>query len=259
MGKDGRMIRTSPNTTLRAAAVVLAAAVLPFLTPRASAQQVVDLFAGAIGTPTQLSISTTTLSGAQSTGGGFGPTYTGTLSLNGGSNDTLSEGFVNPGTGNALFISQTGTALLGGSATASKTFGAILAANTTYSFTLTRANAAAVNLLGSFGISLSNSVSGAFLNTSTGQGLAGIVDVLGLFGTAGTTSNFTFTTPANYNPAGNLAVTFTENLPVNALAGSITLTGASINQVPEPGTVAAMLLGAGGLVALRFRRRLAAA
>ena len=262
VGKDGRnMIRTSPATIHRAAAIILAAAVLPFLTPHtAYAQQVVDLFGGAIGTPTQLSVSTPGLPAAPSTattGGTFGPGYTGSLTLGLSTGTTLSESFSNPGTGNALSFTLTGTAAGGINATAAKTFGAILSPNTTYAFTLTRANAAAVNLLGTFGVSMSNSISGAFLNTTSGQGLAGIVDVLGLFGTTGTTSTFTFTTPATYNPTGNLTVTFTENVLANAASGNITLNGASINQVPEPGTVAAMLLGAGGLVALRFRRRLA--
>lgn len=255
------MIRTSSATIRRAAAVVLAAAVLPFLAPRASAQQIVDLFGGTIGTPTGLSVSTPGLPALPSTAntsGAFGPGYNGTLVLGTSSGTTFSEGFSNLGTGNALTFTLAGTAALGSSATASKTFGAILAANTTYAFTLTRANAAAIGLLSNVGISLSNSLSGAFLNTTSGLGLLGAVDVISLFGATGTTATFTFTTPVNYNPAGNLQVTFTDTLLATAVSGTTTLSGASINQVPEPGTVAAMLLGAGGLVALRFRRRLAA-
>ena len=88
------------------------------------------------------------------------------------------------------------------------------------------------------------------------MGLVQTVDVLGLFGTTGTTSSFTFTTPANYVAAGTLGVTITGNLPVNAAGGSYVFTGASVTQVPEPHTVAAMLVGAGGFAVLRFRRRL---
>ena len=255
------MIRTSPATIRRAAAVVLAAAAFSFNIHHASAQQVVDLFGGTIGTPTQLSVFTPglpALPSSASTSGSFGPGYSGTLALGISSGTTLTEGFTNPGTGNDLAFTLAGPAAVGTSATATKAFGAILSPNTTYSFTLTRVNAAAVSLLGTFGVSLSNSVSGAFLDTTSGQGLAGAVDVLGLFGT-GNTSTFTFTTPASYNPQGNLGVTFTENVLATAANGGISLSGASINQVPEPNTFAAMLLGAGGLIALRFRRRLRAA
>ena len=247
------MIRTSPATIRRAAAVVLAAAAFSFTTHRASAQTSVDLFAGPLGATTQLSTNPLTASGT------FGPGYTGTVTLNAAVNNVLSEGFSPNGASNSFFISQSGLATLGGTTTASKSFGAILTPNTAYSFTLTSSTAAAVSLLGSFQVALYNgspATATPFVNTATGTGLVGVVNLLGLFNATNTSATFNFTTPANYNPANGLGLTFTGNLPVNAAGGSLVFSSASINQVPEPHTIVAMLLGAGGLVVLRLRRRL---
>ncbi len=251
------MIRTSPATIRRAAAVVLAAAVLSFSNQRASAQTSVDLFAGTLGATTQLSTNPLTASGP------FGPGYNGTVTLNASVNNILSEGFSPNGTGsNSFFINQTGIATLGGTTVATKLFGGILTANTTYAFTLTSSTAAAVSLLGSFQVALYNgdpATATPFVNTATGTGLSGVVNLLGLFNATNQNATFNFTTPANYNAATGLGLKFTGNLPVNAAAGSLVFNSASINQVPEPHTVVAMLLGAGGLVVLRLRRRLHAA
>ena len=217
------MIRTSPATIYRAVAIVLAAAVLPFLTPRASAQTSLDLFAGAIPNtvtdPATLSVtSIVALNSNNSATGLFGVTgYSGTVALTNGVINTLSEGFASTNGANAYSIAQSGALTLGGSTTAAKSFGPQLTANTAYTFALTRSNGSAVGLLGSFNIALNNGGVN-FVNTATGQGLSGTVDVLGIFGSNGV-ATFNFTTPANYVPANGFGVTFSGSLPANAAGG----------------------------------------
>ena len=263
MRKDGRMIRTSPDTIRRAAAVLLAVAALPFLTANASAQTL-DLFAGAIpntpGDPATLSVTSAAAinSTTSSASGLFGVTgYSGTVSLTTAVINTVGEGFALNNGANVFTIAQNGGVATSINTSAAKSFGTQLAVNTTYLFTLTKSAGSTVSALGSFNIALDNGGT-TFVNTATGQGLVGTVNVLSLFGNTGA-ATFNFTTPANYVPANGLGVTFSSSLPASALGTSFTFTGASITQVvPEPATAAAMLLGAGGLVTLRFRRRLAA-
>ena len=251
------MIRTSPNACHRAAATFVAAAVLSLTTHRAAAQTSIDLLAGTIGTPASLQASTglITLSGATTTGT-FGVNgYSGSVTVGAGTVNTLSEGFTAPGGSNDFVITETGLAGAAETTVATKTFttGPQLAANTTYAFTLTRTTASAVGLLNRFDISLSDG-GAIFLNTANQTGLLNAVDVLGLFGT-NNTATFQFTTPATITGT-NLGVTFTGDLPVNAVADQFVFTGATITQVPEPRSVVALLLGAGGLAVLRCRRRL---
>ncbi len=223
-----------------------------------------DLFAGPIpngaGDPATLSVTSAMAvnSTTSSASGLFGVTgYSGTVSLTTAVVNTVGEGFALNNGANAFTISQSGGIGASINTSAAKSFGPQLAGNTTYSFTLTKSTGSTVSALGSFSIALDNGGT-TFVNTATGEGLAGTVNVLSLFGNIGA-ATFNFTTSANYVPANGLGVTFSSSLPASALGTSFTFTGASINQVvPMPGTVAVMLLGAGGLVTLRFRRRLAA-
>ena len=260
MRNDGRMIRTSPSIIRRAAAIILAATVLPFLAPRVSAQTL-DLFAGPIpntvGDPATLSVTSalTVNSTTTSASGLFGVVgYSGTVSVTTTVANTVSEGFALSNGANQFTIAQSGGLGTSISTTASKSFGTQLLANTLYVFTLTKTAGSTVSALGSFDITLDNGGVN-FVNTATGQGLAGTVNVLSLFGNTGA-ATFQFTTPTGYIPANGLGVTFTSSLPASALGTSFTFAGAAITQVvPEPHTVVATLLGVGGLVVLRIRRR----
>ena len=248
------MIRTSPHTTHRAAAIVLAAAVLPFLANHARAQQSVDLFGPAVTASSLLTATTGTLALGATQTGTFGPGYAGTVNIGTGVTDTVTERFDPLGTSNSFTISQTGLAAAGTNTSAGKTFGVSLTPGGTYNLTLTRTTGFTVGLLGNLTFSLTENGTSVLGNT-TGQGLLGAVDLLGLFGANGV-ATFQFTVPAT--ATGPLAVNISSTLPVGAANGSYTFATATVNQVvPEPSTVAAMLLGAGGLVTLRFRRRLA--
>ena len=250
------MIRILPNTTRRAAAVVLAAAVLPFLTNHARAQQSIDLFGPALTASSPLTAATGLAALGATQTGSFGPGYAGTVQIGTGVVDTVTERFDPLGTSNSFTISQTGLAGVGTATAAGKTFGSSLISGGTYNLTLTRTTGFTAGLLGNLTFSLTESGT-SVLGSTTGQGLLGAVDLLGLFGTNGV-ATFQFTVPAN--ATGPLTVNINSTLPVGAGDGSYTFATATVNQVvPEPGTVAAMLLGAGGLVTLRFRRRLAAA
>ena len=250
------MIRTSPNPTYRAAAV-LAAAVLSLTTHHASAQQNVDLFGGTLGAPAMLSLVGNGVSTNQSTGGAFGPGYNGTVSFGAATVSNLTEGFNPLTTGanatNSFTVNQTGIVGVAGSTSATKTFGVSLTPGATYALTLTRTTGFTVGLLGSVNVVLSAGGT-PFVNTATNPGALGIVDVLSLFGT-NNTATFQFTVPSN--ATGALGVNLATTETANVLTGMYTFQSATISQVvPEPRTVVTLLLGAFGLALLHFRHRL---
>lgn len=144
-----RMIRTSPNLTHRAAALV-AAAVFSFTTHHASAQQTVDLFGGTLGSPAMLSLVGNGISTNQSTSGAFGPGYNGTASFGVATVSDLTEGFTSLTTGpnatNSFYVNQTGILGVAGATTATKTFGVSLTPGATYALTLTRTTGFTVGL-----------------------------------------------------------------------------------------------------------------
>ena len=254
--QDGRMTRITSATSYRAAAACVAAAALSLTATRqAAAQQTVDLFGGTLGTPTSLSIGGIGNNTTASTTGTFGPGFNGTVTLGVGALNTLSEGFGSLGTSNYFTITTTGVAAIAGSTSASKTYtGTTLTPGGTYALTLTRTTGFTVGALSSVNLTLSaNNV--PFVNTAPGSGLLGSgTDLLNLFGSNGIAS-FQFTVPST--ATGALGLTITSNEPIGAVAGSYQFTAATLSQVvPEPGSVAASLLGAGALTALRFRRRL---
>ncbi len=250
------MIRTSPNLTHRAAALV-AAAVLSFTTHHASAQQTVDLFGGTLGTPAMLSLVGNGVSTNQSTSGAFGPGYNGTASFGVATVSNLTEGFTSLTTGpnatNSFYVNQTGILGVAGATTATKTFGVSLTPGATYALTLTRTTGFTVGLLGSVNVILSAGGT-PFVNTATNPGALGIADVLSLFGT-NNTATFQFTVPST--ATGTLGVNLSTTETANVLTGTYTFQSATISQVvPEPRTVVTLLLGAFGLALLRFRHRL---
>ena len=250
------MIRTSPATYYRAAATVVAAAVLSFTTRHASAQQTVDLFGGTLGTPGMLSLVGNGVNTNPTTTGPFGPNYTGTLTEGVTAVSTLSEGFNSLTTGanatNSFFVSETGVVSAAANTLASRTFTVSLTPGATYALSLTRTTGFTVGLLNSLNFSLSAGGT-QFLTTASNPGLLGAADLLSLFAT-NNVATFQFTVPAG--ATGVLGVNITTTETATALGGTYTLQSATITQVPEPHTVAAMLLGAGGLALLRLRRRL---
>ena len=193
MGKDGRMIRISPANYYRAAATVVAAAVLSFTAHHASAQQNIDLFAG---TPGMLSLPGSLSVAPTMTSGTFGPGFNGNLTLTGGALNTLSETFATSGSSNTFAIAQTGFVTLLGTTSAAKTFtGVPLTPGGTYVLTLVRSAGSTLTLLSNVNLSLTDG-STTLLNSATGQGFAGIVNVLNLFGT-NNTATVQFTVPTN--------------------------------------------------------------
>ena len=249
------MIHITPATYYRAAAACVAAAALSLTTTHHAAAQTVDLFGGTLGTPVSLSIGGIGNNTVGSVNGPFGPGFTGTLTEGIGVLNTLSEGFTANGGSNTFTISNSGLATAGGSTLASKTYTSALSPGGTYALTLTRTTGFTVGLLGSFNLTLSAGGT-PFLSTTPGSGLLGAgIDLLGLFGSNGVES-FQFTVPTN--ATGALGLTLTSTEPVGSLAGSYVFQSATLNAVPEPGSVAASFLGAAGLMALRFRRRLRA-
>ena len=250
------MIRTTSATSYRAAAACVAAAVLSLTATRhAAAQQTVDLFGGTFTNNGVLSFTGQALNTATGASGNFGPGFGGSVTLALGALNTISEGFTPAGASNTFAVSETSGATTTATTSAFKTYGVSLSPGATYTLTLARANGFTVNLLGSFDIMLSAG-GNTFVDTATGQGLAGAVDVLSLFGANGTaTLQFTVPTTAT----GALGLTLNSSEPINALGGSYVFQSAVISQVvPEPGSVAASLLGVAASTALCFRRRLRA-
>ena len=249
------MIRTSPAAYYRAAATIVAAAVLSITTRSASAQQTVDLFGGTIPGAVALTLNGNGVSLNQQLNGAFGPDFTGTVQFGVASVSVLSEQFVPVGGSNAFQISQTGLVGIGEATSATKVYTTSLTPGGTYSLTLTRATGFTVGLLSSVNLSLSAGGT-QFLTTVSNPGLLGAADLLSLFGN-NNVATFQFTVPAN--ASGTLGMNITTTETASALGGTYTFSSAVINPVPEPGTVVAMLLGATGLMVLRFRRRLRAA
>ncbi len=246
------MIRNTPAIYYRAAATFVAAAVLSFTTHHASAQQTVDLFAGTPGMlslPGSVAVMTTT-------SGNFGPGYNGSLMLNAGALNTLSETFAAGGSSNTFTIAQTGVATLLGNTGASKSFSTVsLTPGATYALTLTRTAGSTVGLLNSVDFTLTDGTT-TVLSTASGQGLAGVVNLVNLFNTSNTVA-LQFTVPTT--ATGNLGVNITSAETAGLLGSSFTFQSATLAQVPEPRTVVSLLMGAAGLALLRNRYRLRAA
>lgn len=245
------MIKKSYHQSFRAVAAFAVAAVLSAAVS-ASAQTIDTNIFGGTGTPTTL--SATSVAGSNFATGPFGPGFTGNLSFGLGALTTLSQSISN----GTYLISETGLTGLTANFDASKTFAdSSLAAGQFYRFTLTNTNVSALNLLSGFNIQVSTG-SGAnttvIADTGTGVGLIGVTNVIGLFNSGGV-ATFTFQAPANL-PATSINVTFSGGLTASALGSTFAFTGASINQVPEPGTYAAVGVGLFALATtMRLRRR----
>ena len=149
---------------------------------------------------------------------------------------------------------------VGGNFVASKLITATFLPNQSYSFTLTATTTAELSLLSGLNVMFSTVENGTpttVYSASGGTGLLGIANVLNLFNGT-TTATFNFMTPAAVAAGSPITVTISGGLTAAALANdTFTLSGATLNAVPEPGTVGAMGVGIVGLALAHFRRRLA--
>ncbi len=191
-----------------------------------------------------------------------GPGYNATVTLGVGVGASLAVAINNSNDG---FFTLTEGGVLGvaGSFSASKTFtdtGTILAPDTTYDIGLVGQSNAALELLTTLNLQITQG-STLVADTSTGTGLLGIVNVVSLFG-SGTTATLQFTTPNVIDTSAPFTLTLSGALPLSALSESIVLTGADLTEVtvPEPpgGALLAMGLFLGGVALLRQSHRGAA-
>lgn len=158
---------------------------------------------------------------------------------------------------NALSVSGSGLAGILGSVDATKTFGGYtLDSGKTYEITISVADASLLSLLGSVDIVVGKDSSGShtpIVDTSTGTGLLGIVDVLGLFG--GTdTATFQFAGSA-FGPGEELYLGLETQTLATVLGEDVRFTQftlTDVTPVPEPSSA---LLGAVGFVGFLLRRR----
>ena len=256
------MIQRSLNQTNRTAALVGAAVV--FSTVAASqlrGQALTNLFGGA---PSDASASATVTAvvggvvvGGSTTGSSttLGAGYSGSVGLGTAALSSITETVNTSTTPNDFTLTTTG-ASAGDTFSASTTVNNVsLLPNTTYQFTTTKNTASTLNLFNNVAFTLT--LNGTQLaNTATGFGvLGGTANVLGLL-TNGSTASFDFTTPATIPANSALSFAISGGLGANAnLTGAeLQLTGASISQVPEPGTVAMACAGLLGLAFWRSRR-----
>lgn len=268
MGHCRRMTRKYHHHTHRAAFAIAAAATLLF-TSHADAQMLgQNIFGGT--NPGATSVSTPTGTVAVSTvptTATIGPGFTGTVVLNAGAQDTFTES-INAGNNGTLMVQETGQGVLnilnlplgvgvGGSFAATKAIQANFVPNQSYSFTLTTTSAGAVNLLSSFNVQFfANPAAPAVFGAATGTGLLGVANVLNLFNNTNT-ATYTFTAPANVDTTDPITISISGGLTGSVLNNSFSFTNATLNAVPEPGTVGAMGVGIAGLALAHFRRRLA--
>ena len=226
-----------------------------------------NIFGGSNGTnATTLSTNDATISASTVPVSGIvGPGFASTVTLNAAALDTLTE-TINANNSGTLTAREAGSGVIGlgtgvgGTFTASKTIGATFVPGQAYAFTLTASNAAAVSLLAGASVTLaSQDTSGMALtvySTPGGTGLLGLANAVNLFGSSNTTT-FNFTAPANVSLTAPIMVTVSGGLTASALNSTFTFSSATLNAVPEPGTVGALCVGIGGLALLRFRHRLA--
>ena len=251
------MIKRSLNQNYRAAALVGAAVVFSTVTAaRVQAQALTNLFGGT--TSSSAATASVTVLGGNTTSGavGLGSGYTGTVTIPTGIISSVSETVNTAATPNTLTLSTTGVTL-GATFDASKTFAnAGLLPSTEYQLSFTATNSASVNLFSMAGFVLSSNGT-ALANTSTGQGLLGAANVLGILDNGGV-ATVDFVTPASITAASPLTVDFDGNLAATVGLGATTfqVTGASISQVvPEPGTLAPACLGLFAVACWRACRR----
>ena len=257
-----RMIKRSLNQKCRAAALVGAAVVFSTAaTVRVQAQALTNLFSGATSTDSASAAVTLvvggTVVGGTTTGSSttLGAGYSGSVALGNAALSSITETVNTPTTPNTFTLTTSG-ASLGDTFSANTTLNNVsLLPSTTYQFTATKGTASTLNLFNNLAFALT--LNGTQLaNTATNFGiLGGTANVLGLL-TNGSTASFTFTTPATIpaNSALSFAISGGLGTNVNLTGAELQLTGASISQVPEPGTVAAACVGLVGLACWRSRR-----
>ena len=251
---------TSHRTAALAVAVVLSAAA------SVSAQTIdTNIFGGTnVTDPNNASLQITSVAVSSTVGVGqqnsatVGPNFSAFVSLPLGLNTSLTES-INTGDNGSLVVGENSLiagvgAGLAGNFSATKTFSnATFAAGQYYQLTLTRSENSALSLLSGTDITLSTNGT-TVLNTADPNGLLGVVNVLGLFGT-GNTATITFQAPLGVSTSTPITFALTGGVTASALNSNFTFTGASLTAVPEPGTLAAVSAGAFGLAMTTLRRR----
>jgi hypothetical protein len=156
-----------------------------------------------------------------------------------------------PDDGNFNIYGVGGAGLIG-EVTARRVFsGTTLLTDDAYSFSLSTANAAMVNLLGSVQIEIGvtdGATDTVVASTATGTGLAGIIDVLTLFGGTDTAS-FNFNGPAT--SGGDLYIELQTGTLASLAGQTVQFNDLNITQIPEPATLVLIGLFGGGILAIR--------
>ena len=259
------MILRSFNNNLRTAALSLAAVVTLAAASAhsAHAQALNNLFGGTTSNAAANVASLVNINGGQTNTNTLGSGYTGTVTLPAGVIASLNETLNGTGaTGtapNALVLTATGISA-GATFLATKNFGDATAfgllPNTQYQFAVSRGNGSTAGLLGNVNFTLSLDGT-AFVNSSTGTGvLGGLAVNVGNLLTNNGSANFVFTTPAVIPAGSQFSFATSGNIGVSVgVTGSSAyiLSGAAVTQVPEPGTVAAVVVGMVALAAWRTR------
>ena len=212
-----------------------------------------NIFDGTNGPDTNLTALATVLAGDTDTGP-IGPGWNGTVTLPLGVIFGLSMD-LNEGNSGALEISGSGAVGVAGTFSANKTFtsgafGAPFIPGELYALELNVDSAATLGVLGSYTVSLA--IDGTGVSNSTGQGLLGAADVLGLFGGTDTAILY-FRAPQTINTQ-NLSVSIAGGNVAGIAGSGVTFTNGAIYAVPEPGVTAMAGVFALGLIASRRRR-----
>lgn len=238
------------NTTLLKP--TLLAATVVALTAPCSAQTVIDNafgYSGGGAAPGPVTASAGLLGGDIQTGT-LGDGWETTVDLPLGAIYNLSAAM--PGDGN-FNISGGGVLGLAGQVSTRRVFtGTSLQAGEEYSFALSKANASLVGLLGAVNVQIGHTdgtTDTVLVDTETGTGLAGVVDLLGLFGSSDTA---TFQFDGKDFAGEDLYVELQADSLGGLLGETVQFNNMSITQVPEPATASLFMLGA---LALCRRRR----
>ena len=234
-------------TTL--AVTTLLVALVPLTARQARAQQIADIFSGT-NTPgaTAVTANATVMLGDTETAT-IGPGFATTVSLPLGVLDSLTA-TINPANAPGTFsLANSGLTGIGGTFSADKLFSTTsLSGGMEYQFQLTKTTATAISLLSALNVTISAGGT-PLVNTSNGGNL------LTLFG-GGNTATLTFTTPPVLTNNGPLEIAVSGGTTAALLGNSVVFTGASFAAVvPEPGSVAATLVGVSGLMMVRWHRR----
>ena len=250
------MIQRSFNHKYRTAALVGAAVVFSATSAvSVQAQALANLFGGTKSDNTASVTGVVTL--GQTGTGALGSNYAGTVTTPLGVLGSISETVNSTAAPNDFELTTAGVTN-GGTFNASASIGSAgLQPNSFYQLSFTSTNNNSANLLSNAGFVLTLQNGTVIVNTLTGLGILNTVNVLGLIDGANNAVNVVFETPASVTAGSALNVAFEGTLGTAVGTGNpeLIISGASINQVPEPGTVAMVCMGLVGLAFWRSRHR----